>query len=532
MAVRKIETEISLSNEQEFKRQLKAVNNSLAGMKSEMARVSAEYDGQANSAEALRKKQSVLQQQYDQQREKVEALEEMLEAAREQYDENSDIVLKYKKNLDYAQVALINFGRELEDTNKYLEEAEKSADGTAGSIDEFGKKVKEAGETGKESSGSLGGLFEALQNVQQAAATGDIGALSTSLQALGGVLAGAAVVKGLEEITSKMFELVDAANEYDGVMGRLEASSAAAGYTADETSELYEQLNGVLGDSQAAATTIANLQAIGLYQGDLKVLLDEVIGAWATYGDSIPIDGLAESINETIQVGKVTGVFADALNWAGVNEDYFNQQLSATAARSERAAIIMEQLRTQGLEATGQAWQENNQSMITYNQTQDKITQKTAEFGRTLRPVAQTLQEVKLGLINLGQDFWDNLSSFGKRALAARDQSKISGSHADGLDYVPYDGYVAELHRGEAVLTSNEADALRGLRRSGSMLGGGGAVSAAPAVQSATAQPAVYDLTIPVELTIDGATFARKEYKYRIAEDARRGSPLTGKGGR
>ena len=263
-----------------------------------------------------------------------------------------------------------------------------------------------------------------------------------------------------------------------------------------------------------------------------KVLLDEVIGAWATYGDSIPIDGLAESINETIQVGKVTGVFADALNWAGVNEDYFNQQLSATAARSERAAIIMEQLRTQGLEATGQAWQENNQSMITYNQTQDKITQKTAEFGRTLRPVAQTLQEVKLGLMNLGQDFWDNFSSFGKRALAARDQSKISGSHANGLDYVPYDGYVAELHRGEAVLTSNEADALRGLRRSGSMLGGGGAVSAGPAVQSASAQPAVYDLTIPVELTIDGATFARKEYKYRIAEDARRGSPLTGKGGR
>ena len=35
-----------------------------------------------------------------------------------------------------------------------------------------------------------------------------------------------------------------------------------------------------------------------------------------------------------------------------------------------------------------------------------------------------------------------------------------------------------------------------------------------------------------MELTIDGATFARKMYKYRIAEDARRGTPLTGKGGR
>lgn len=30
------------------------------------------------------------------------------------------------------------------------------------------------------------------------------------------------------------------------------------------------------------------------------------------------------------------------------------------------------------------------------------------------------------------------------------------GSHADGLSYVPYDGYIAELHRGERVLTAEE----------------------------------------------------------------------------
>lgn len=35
--------------------------------------------------------------------------------------------------------------------------------------------------------------------------------------------------------------------------------------------------------------------------------------------------------------------------------------------------------------------------------------------------------------------------------------SRISGSHAAGLTYVPFDGYVAELHQGERVLTKNEA---------------------------------------------------------------------------
>ena len=37
----------------------------------------------------------------------------------------------------------------------------------------------------------------------------------------------------------------------------------------------------------------------------------------------------------------------------------------------------------------------------------------------------------------------------------------MGGSHANGLDYVPYDGYLAELHEGEMVLTRAKANAVR-----------------------------------------------------------------------
>ena len=63
-------------------------------------------------------------------------------------------------------------------------------------------------------------------------------------------------------------------------------------------------------------------------------MIKGTVGAWANYGDSIPIDSLAESINETAKVGKVTGTFADVLNWAGKSEDDFNEKLLACGNES------------------------------------------------------------------------------------------------------------------------------------------------------------------------------------------------------
>lgn len=49
---------------------------------------------------------------------------------------------------------------------------------------------------------------------------------------------------------------------------------------------------------------------------------------------------------------------------------------------------------------------------------------------------------------------------FWKKSSNEMDTSKVSGSHAAGLPFVPYDGYVAELHRGEAVVNSTDVTSL------------------------------------------------------------------------
>lgn len=42
------------------------------------------------------------------------------------------------------------------------------------------------------------------------------------------------------------------------------------------------------------------------------------------------------------------------------------------------------------------------------------------------------------------------------RATVEAAKQAVNGSHANGLDYVPYNGYIAELHKGERVLTKQE----------------------------------------------------------------------------
>ena len=254
MAVRQITTEISIKNEAEFRKQMKAVNNSLSGMKSEMAKVSAEFDGQANSADALRKKQAILQQQYDQQKEKVQALARMLESAKSAYDENSDVVLSYQRQLNTATVELIKFDRELKNTDKYLDEAAQSADGTASSIDEFGKTVKDAGDEGSD---GMGQLKEAFGQLGEAVKGGDINGVVAALGSMKGVLVGGAAVAGAKALADGIINITESTKEYRTILGTLEVSSKQAGYTQEQTTEIYKKFQAVLGDTQKAATATA-----------------------------------------------------------------------------------------------------------------------------------------------------------------------------------------------------------------------------------------------------------------------------------
>ena len=69
--------------------------------------------------------------------------------------------------------------------------------------------------------------------------------------------------------------------------------------------------------------------------------------------------------------------------------------------------------------------------------------------------IKQGISDAWGGLVSWFNSLWDSL--FGNKTVNVTANVSTNGSHAGGLSYVPFDGYIAELHKGERVLTASEA---------------------------------------------------------------------------
>lgn len=526
MAKRTIATELILENEDQFKKELNAVNRELGNLSSELKLTESEFRGQANSIDALTAKNKILTAQVDQQEEKVNALKAALEAAKDAYGDTSEEADKYQRQLNSAKAALNKMNDALQDNERYLNEARNSADKCAHSIDEYGKEVKDADNASSGFSGGIEGMIGKLGDLK-------------------GALVGGAAIGAVKEIAEGIMELEESTREYRSIMGTLEVSSANAGYTTEQTAETFRQLQNVLGDTQTAATATANLQAVGLEQEKLTKLVDGAIGAWATYGDSIPIDSLAEAINETIQAGKVTGTFADLLNWAGQSEDEFNAKLEATTSAAERADLVLQMMAQQGLVDAADGWRTVNDDIVAANESQRKLDEAWGKMGEAIAPLANALRSTLAGAISFAADAvsrlitlisnaTDAMRSWNKEMLEktgvgtggmgvggqfSTGTAAINGSHANGLRSVPYDGYIAEMHAGEEIVPAVEVQQ-RALTEEGM---GQMMVQLMNAVEGGTGPR---EVVLHVTTTLGGATVDEQIYRCNLRAQERHGEQL------
>ena len=102
----------------------------------------------------------------------------------------------------------------------------------------------------------------------------------------------------------------------------------------------------------------------------------------------------------------------------------------------------------------------------------EQIKEKAEELGAVFADTLRNLDWSGLGA-SIGEMIWSGLDLLDEllmpeiidaktgQPVQKKTYSMVAGTHADGLDYVPYDGYIAELHKGEMVVPAAESRILR-----------------------------------------------------------------------
>lgn len=239
-----------------------------------------------------------------------------------------------------------------------------------------------------------------------------------------GVLAGISVAA----LAASINELVSVTNEFQEDMGKLSVAAQQNNVSTEAANGAYRDMVGILGETDQSVEAVNHLFALcGDNTKSLSDWTNIASGVYATFGDSLPLEGLTEAANETAKVGQVTGPLADAINWASeaavqqgvalsgnqaavdaynsalasgaTQEDAFNAALAACSTEQERAQLITDTLNGVYAEA-GAQYQQTNADVIAYRQSQSGLTEAMSSLGQAFMPIVTGLTDVAAMLLS------------------------------------------------------------------------------------------------------------------------------------
>jgi phage-related minor tail protein len=347
----------------------------------------------------------------------TELLEQKVRALSAAY---SDI----ERKLDAYKQALAQLESKKQSGAKLTAEEERQYDSLKRAIMQCERQLESYGDdlkaTAREAEGSktaLGKVGQAIEdNADKISSAGSkMSSAGTALS--GGIVGAAGALSGL------------AASQEEAIQqsGQLETAWESAGGTAEQASGTYATFYRILGESDTATEASQNLARLTTNERELKQWTDIAAGAYATFGDALPLENLAEAAQETAHTGTVTGGLADALNWSTASaeqwsaalaghsaaqdafnaavadgqtkEDAFNATLAACGSEQERSQLITETLTGLYGEA-GKQYQETNADLLASRDAQNEMNKSMQDLGEAATPVKTAVTEIGTSLLN------------------------------------------------------------------------------------------------------------------------------------
>lgn len=390
---------------QDAQRQIRLAN-------AEFKAASSGMDDWSKSADGISAKLKQLGTTLNAQVTVLDSLEQQYAAVAEEQGENSkgaqELAIKIanqKAAINNTQKSISQYEQALSDLNNESEDVKESSNDAAKGLKGVGDEAKKAE---KNSDGLKGKLADLAKNGLAAVATAAAGVVTAFLGS------------------------AEATREYREDMNKLQTAYKTAGLSAESATEMYKSFFSVLGEEDRSVEAVNHLAKLTQNQDELAKWTDICAGVWGTFGDSLPIEGLTEAANETAKIGQVTGPLADALNWAGISEDEFNEKLAACNSEQERATLITETLNETYKDAANN-YKELNGDIMDAQRAQSELTDAMAGVGAAAEPVmtsfklmgASILTELLPGVETLAEAFTNLMN--GQEGAGEQLGSALSG---------------------------------------------------------------------------------------------------------
>lgn len=374
MAVREIKTSISLDGEKEFRDAVNDANRAMRVMNAELKAIGAEFGVTGDKQQFLTQKSNNLRQAIAQQEQIVNALSGAVSDSAQKYGDAARQTDVYRIKLANATAALNRMKQELAATDREAEELGRDST-------RVGRQIEDGiGDGADEARESLSDMMRQMQE--------DIGsikgsaAFSVTTQIAGGVV----------DVVNNLSGFVESSRDYRRQMASLEESARTAGMDWAEVQDFVFQIASLTGDMDGAAEAMTNLLRTGLKGPDLQNAIDLLTGASILWGDTLKIENLAESLQESIATGSATGAYGELLERLGMSVESYNAAMEGLSEQ-ERAVGSLTFLSNNGLLETTEGFKERNNALIEAQRAQLESQQAWAELAEELEPLSTKITE-------------------------------------------------------------------------------------------------------------------------------------------
>lgn len=281
--------------------------------------------------------------------------------------------------------------------------AERDADRAASGIQGGTRKVERAARSAGSEVEDIGSSFRDAERDAGRAARGiedDLKDLKDSVDDVSSAISLGFGADMLVDLAGGMMDLMESTDELRGDLSMLDQNARAAGVGLGTTREAMQKLNTVSGETDSSIEAVSNLLAAGVPENRLQEAVEGLANAAITFPDTVKIESLADSLQETLATGEATGQFAEVLDRIGYGAENFTNNLAMCTTEAEKQELALNVLTQGPLKGVYDAWAKANPELVEGRDATLELQTATAELGTALAPVITDLTELATNVVN------------------------------------------------------------------------------------------------------------------------------------